>query len=51
MKIVFKTLRVDILSKFFLKITFMENLNFSCSYSLITLGIQLGNKYFGIFSK
>ena len=30
MKIDFKLLRVDILSKLFLKITLMENLKFSC---------------------
>ena len=46
MKIDFKILRVDILSKKILKITLMEILKFSCSYSPITLGIQLGNKYF-----
>ena len=51
MKIDFKFLRVDILSKFFLKITLMEILNFSCWYSPITLGFQLGNKYFWKFSK
>ena len=42
MKIVFKFLRVDILSKFFLKITLIEILNFSCWYSPIILGFQLG---------
>ena len=46
MKINFKILRVDIFSKFFLKFTLMEILSLSCSYSHITLGIQLGNKYF-----
>ena len=46
MKIDFKILRVNILSKFFLKNTLMEILNFSCWYSPITLSIQLGNKYF-----
>ena len=46
MKIDFKNLRVDILSKFFFKITLMEILNFSFSCSPITLSIQLGNKYF-----
>ena len=50
MKIDFKILRVDILSKFFLKITLMEILKFSC-YSPITLGFQLGNKYLWKFSK
>ena len=38
MKIDFKILRVDILSKFFLKITLMEILKFSCRYSPIILG-------------
>ena len=51
MKIDFKIFRVDILSKFFLKITLMEILNFSCWYSPITLGFQLGNKYFLRISK
>ena len=51
MKIVFKILRVDILSKFILKITLIEILNFSLSSSPITLGIQLGNQYFLKFSK
>ena len=51
MKIDFKILRVDILSKLILKITLMKILNFSCWYSLITLGIKLGNKYFWKFSK
>ena len=46
MQIVFKVLRVDILSKFIVKISPMEILKFSCSYSPIILGIQLGNKYF-----
>ena len=46
MKIDFRILRVDILSKLFLKINLIENLNFSCWYSPITLGCQLGNKYF-----
>ena len=50
MQIVFKVLRVDILSKFIVKITPMEILNFSCSYSSIKLGIQIGNKYFWKFS-
>ena len=50
MKIDFKILRVDILSKFFLKITLMEILKFSC-YSPITLGFQLGNNFFWKFSK
>ena len=49
MKIDFKNLRVDISSKFFLKIILMEILNFSCWYSHITLGFQLGNKSFGKF--
>ena len=40
----FKILRVDILSKFFLKITLIEILNFSCWFP-ITLGFQLGNKF------
>ena len=39
MKIDFKILRVDILTKFSLKVTLMEILKFSCSYSPITLGI------------
>ena len=51
MKIDFKILRVDILSKFFLKITLIEILNFSCQYSPIILGFQLGNKYFWKISK
>ena len=51
MKIDFKILGVDILSKIFFKITLVENLKFSCSYSLITLGIQVGNKYFWKYSK
>ena len=51
MKIDFKFLRVDILSKFFLKITLMEILNFPCWYSSITLSFQLGNKHFWNFSK
>ena len=51
MKIDFKILRVDILSKFFLKITLMEILKFSCWYYPITLVFQLGNKYFWKFSK
>ena len=51
MKMDFKIMRVDILSKLFLKITYMKILKFSCSYSPITLGIQLGNKYFWKFSK
>ena len=51
MKIDFKILRVDILSKFFLNITLMEILNFSCWYSPIILGFQLGNKYFWKISK
>ena len=38
MKINFKILRVDILYKFFLKITLMEILNFSCWHSPIILG-------------
>ena len=46
MQIVFKVLRVDILSKFIVKITPMEILNFSCSYSYIKLDIQMGKKYF-----
>ena len=46
MKIDFKILRLDILSKFFFKITLMEILKFSCWYSPIILGFQLGNKYF-----
>ena len=46
MKINFKIFRVYILLKLFLKITYMKILKFSCSYSPITLGIQLGNKYF-----
>ena len=46
MKIVLKILRVDILSKLFLKINLIEILKFSCWYSPITLGFQLGNKYF-----
>ena len=46
MKIDFKILRVNILSKFILKNTLMEILNFSCWYSPITLSIKLGNKYF-----
>ena len=46
MKIDFKILRVDILSKFLLKVTLIENLKFSCPYSPITLGFQLENKYF-----
>ena len=45
MKIDFKILRVDILLKFFLKITLMENFDFSWWYSPIILGFQLGNKY------
>ena len=45
----FKILRVDILSKFFLKITLIEILNFSCWYSPIILDFQLGNKYFWKF--
>ena len=51
MKIDLKILRVDVLSKFFLKISLMENLKFSCWFSPTTLGIQLGNKYFWKFSK
>ena len=51
MKINFKILRVDILYKFFLKITLMEILNFSCWYSPIILGFQLGKKYFLKISK
>ena len=51
MKIVLKILRVDILSKLFLKINLIEILKFSCWYSPITLGFQLGNKYFWKFSK
>ena len=51
MKIDFKILRMDILSKFFLKNTLMEILNFPYWYSPIILGIQLGNKYFFKFSK
>ena len=51
MKIDFKNLKVDILSKFFLKITVMEILNFSCWYSLIILGFQLRNKHFWKISK
>ena len=47
----FKILRVDILLKLFLKLTLMEILNFSCWYSPLTLGFQLGNKYFWKFSK
>ena len=50
MQIVFKVLRVDILSKFFLKNILVENLIFSSWYPPITLGIQLGNKYFWGFS-
>ena len=50
MKIDFKILRVDILSKFFLKITLMEILKFPCWYSPITLSFQLGNKHFWKFS-
>ena len=46
MKIVFKILRVDILSKLFLKITLNGILKFSCWYSPIILGFHLGNKYF-----
>ena len=51
MKIYFKILRVDILSKFFLKITLMENLKFPYWYSSITLGFLLENTYFWKFSK
>ena len=51
MKTYFKILGVDVLSKFILKNTLMEILNFSCCYILITLGIKLGNKYFWKFSK
>ena len=51
MKIDFKILRVEILSKFVLKVTLMEILKFSCWHSLITLGFQLRNKYFWKFSK
>ena len=51
MQIVFKVLRVDILSKLFLKINLIEILKFSCWYSPITLGFQLGNKYFWKISK
>ena len=51
MKIDFKLLRVDILSKLFLKINLIEILKFSCWYSPITLGFQLGNKYFLKFLK
>ena len=46
MKMDFKILRVDILSKFFLKITLMEIFNFSCWYSRIILGFQLRNNFF-----
>ena len=46
MKINFKIFRVYILLKLFLKITLLEILKFSCSYSPITPGIKLGNKYF-----
>ena len=38
MKIDFKILRMDILSKFFLNKILMEILKFSCWYSSITLG-------------
>ena len=41
MKIDFKILRVDILSKLFLKITLMEILKFPCWYSPIIQGFQL----------
>ena len=51
MKIDFKILRVDILYKFFLKITLMEIFNFSCWYSRIILGFQLRNNFFQKFSK
>ena len=46
MKMDFKILRMDILSKFFLNKILMEILNFSWWYSSITLGFHLGNKYF-----
>ena len=39
MKIDFKILRVDSLSKFFFKITLVEIKKFSCSYSSIRIGI------------
>ena len=46
-KIDFKILREDILSKFiFGQNTLMLILNFPCRRSPITLGFQLGNKYF-----
>ena len=46
MKKDFKIMRVDILSKFFLKIILMEILNFAYWCSHITTSFQLGNKYF-----
>ena len=51
MEMDFKILRMVLLSKLFLKITLMEILKFSCWYSPIALGFQLGNKYFWKFSK
>ena len=51
MKIDFKILRVNILSKLFLKITLNGIVKFPCWYSPITLGFYLGNKYFWKFSK